>query len=436
MKIRHKFSRHTLSGKLLLLFLAMAVLFVVLVGGSLRQVFREHFQTNVRPHLIQYLDYVQQDIGLPPDHSRAKLLAEKLEIEIHIIDANGAWSSSGRYIDVDRMQIKHRIAEMGQEYILAEDDESDTEFLMVRREGVTLLFNVPHVRQEHEGFKGFFPLLVLLLILGILYHATRRLFRPIEAIQDGVRRFGAGELDYRIKVKRRDELGTLADNVNAMADDIKQMLDAKRHLLLAISHELRSPLTRAKVATELLSDESRKNEINGDLDEMEALIAEVIETERLSERHRVLNREQVDLRDLISDVLATNFAAANLKIDMPEKAVELEIDVARMKLLLKNLIDNALRYTPEDRQAPLVRVFKGAEGVVVEVRDYGDGIEAEFIPKLTEPFYRVDPARRRETGGYGLGLYLCKMIVEAHGGSLAIESKFGAGTTVRVSLPA
>ena len=112
----------------------------------------------------------------------------------------------------------------------------------------------------------------MLFLLLMLYFATRRLFRPIDTINQGVQKFGAGDMDYRVQVERKDELGELANTFNTMANEIQQMLDAKRQLLLAISHELRSPLTRARVAVELLGEEDKKAAIVQDISEMESLI--------------------------------------------------------------------------------------------------------------------------------------------------------------------
>ncbi len=411
----------------------MAVLFVVLVGASLRHVFRHHFEDNIRPHLVQYLEYVQQDIGRPPDRQRAQKIADKLKIGIHIIDDQGTWSSRSPDVELNEVEIERRFIEKGVEYLFVEHHGRD--YLMTRTEGATLLFNVPHIRQERRGLRGFVPLGVLLIILLVLYHATRRLFSPIETIQAGVKRFGNGELDHRIEVNRRDELGELANSFNAMADDIEQMLDAKRQLLLAISHELRTPLTRAKVATELLNDEDRKAQIHQDLNSMETLIEELIEAERLSTRHSVLNKISCDLNALISDVKDAFGKDAPVEFVLPESLNPLQLDAARIGLLLKNLIENALCHTPDDANSPQVILVDKERDVTIQVKDYGFGIEARHLPHLTEPFYRVDPSRQRETGGYGLGLYLCRMIAEAHGGKLTIDSDVGKGTTVSVGLP-
>lgn len=112
-----------------------------------------------------------------------------------------------------------------------------------------------------------------------------------------------------------------------------------------------------------------------------------------------------------------------------------EADGPRIKLLLKNLLDNALRHTPVGAPPPEVTLEQAPNGVTLTVRNHGTGVAPEHVSHLTEPFYRADPSRRRETGGYGLGLYLCRVIAEAHGGALAIDSAPGRGTNVRVSLP-
>ena len=268
-----------------------------------------------------------------------------------------------------------------------------------------------------------------------LYVATRRLFAPIKTIHEGVERFGAGDLTHRIEIRRHDELGSLAASTNAMADEIQRMLDAKRQLLLAISHELRSPLTRAKVAVELLPDPQQQQELNRDLDEMEKLIEELLETERLSTGHQVLHKRPVSLNALIQELIETRFSGQSVTLELPDEEIGISADAPRLRLLLKNLLENALHHTPEQTPAPRLNLYSEGDQITIQIRDFGVGIEERHLPHLMEPFYRVDPARQRETGGYGLGLYLCRVIAEAHGGNLAIASTPGTGTTITITLP-
>jgi signal transduction histidine kinase len=426
-------ARHSLSGKLILLFVVMAIAFVVLVGSAFRHFVSHHFKDNVQPHIVKYLEYVQEDLGTPPDPQRARQLADQLNLEIHIISGERQWSSTGKNIDTSHATVEHSHIVNGRHYDLVKIGDRD--YLVTKAGDATLAFTVPHLRPERGSVRALVPLVILLIVLVVLYHGTRRLFSPIQTIQSGVKRFGQGELDHRIRVNRRDELGELAANFNAMADDIQQMLDAKRQLLLAISHELRSPLTRAKVATELMDNEQQKAQLNHELDEMESLIEELLETERLSTRHSALNKTHQNMNTLIGEVISTSFENARLVVQLPQEPVYLEVDASRIKLLLKNLVDNALRHTSGQSDAPRVRLLADEHAITIRVTDSGPGIEEKHLPHLTEPFYRADPSRQRETGGYGLGLYLCRMIAEAHGGKLSIDSVLGKGTTVSVEMP-
>jgi signal transduction histidine kinase len=171
------------------------------------------------------------------------------------------------------------------------------------------------------------------------------------------------------------------------------------------------------------------------LNEVERLIEELLETERLSSQHRILNVSTVNLVKLIEELLAKQFDGQPIEADFPDSDILLDVDPARIKLLIKNLLDNALRYNPAGKRCVQLSVGATEKEVTIDVRDFGEGIDEQHLSHLMEPFYRVDPSRRRETGGYGLGLYLCRMIAEAHRGKLTIESQKGQGTSVRVTLP-
>jgi signal transduction histidine kinase len=110
------------------------------------------------------------------------------------------------------------------------------------------------------------------------------------------------------------------------------------------------------------------------------------------------------------------------------------LDPVRIRLLLKNLVENALRHTPEGRPAPSIKVNLSEENLELIVEDFGEGIAPEHLEKITDPFYRADPSRQRGTGGFGLGLYLCKSIAAAHKGELLVESVVGQGSKVTFSL--
>jgi signal transduction histidine kinase len=275
----------------------------------------------------------------------------------------------------------------------------------------------------------------ILAALFTMYWLIRRLFRPVQTIRETVQRFGEGDLSRRVYIDRKDELADLGHSINNMADDIQQMLEAKRQLLLAASHELRSPITRARVSTELLDESKLKRNLVKDLAEMETLVAEILETERLNSRHAVLSRHPTSVRLIVDEVLNDHFTGQQVEARLPDDDIYVMIDGPRIKLLMMNLLANAIRHSRHAARAPELAVQIDEDYMRIQVSDHGPGIAPQDIPHVTEPFYRADPARRRDTGGYGLGLYLCRLIAEAHGGSLSIHSRPNEGTTVKVDIP-
>jgi signal transduction histidine kinase len=288
---------------------------------------------------------------------------------------------------------------------------------------------------EYAQLTLILTIVALLTVLAFAYHAIRRLFRPIEAIQSGLSKIGSGDLDHRLSIQRRDELGELAASVNAMADDIAQMLEAKRELLLAISHELRSPLTRARVNAELLDESETRRALLADLGELEALLGELLESERLSGRHVALDRQAVDPSAMLRELVTESFHDAPPKMDIDPEGTWISLDPMRVRVLVRNLLKNALHHTPPGQGAPVLASHVDDNHWCLSVTDHGEGIAPEHLERLTEPFYRADPSRRRTSGGVGLGLYLSRVIAEAHGGRLEVASTLGEGTKVTVTLP-
>ncbi len=422
---------HTLSGRLVMLFIGMTILILIITGLFIGVSFRTHFQENIRPHLTQYLNYIQNDLGSPPDREKALALANRLNVEIHYKGKDQQWSSNHSQLNLADINYQQQFVQQDIEYGFGYVD--DREYLISRHPDYTLAFSIP--LHDKSSLKRFIPLLAIMISLVFLYHFTKRLFSPVKIIKEGVALIGAGDLGHRLKITRRNELGELADSINKMADDIEQMLEAKRQLLLAISHELRSPLTRAKVACAMIDEQSQQSEIERELNEMEALIEEILETERLSSRHHILNRSATVIQSLIEELVEQYFPDQLITIEMPDELITVMVDSARIKLLLKNIIGNALQHNPSDSKPPVVRLQKKDMSIIFTIQDFGAGIDAEHLPHLMEPFYRTDASRQRQTGGYGLGLYLCKVIAEAHAGKLNIFSKPEEGTRVVVEIP-
>jgi signal transduction histidine kinase len=275
-----------------------------------------------------------------------------------------------------------------------------------------------------------------LVLVMLTYLAVRWLFTPIGAIQRGARQIGQGHFDHRITAVRNDQLGDLAADINRMADDVQRMLDAKRQLLLGISHELRSPLSRVRLALALAEDSPENRGVLSDVAEMEKIIATLLEAERLNTRHATLRITSVFARQLVDRMVNDYFSGQRerIRVSGPED-LRVQVDEARVTLMLKNLVSNALRYTPADHGTVDID-FESRDGCwQISVSDQGPGIAPDQAARIGEPFFRGDPSRTRDTGGSGLGLYLARLVANAHDGSLELDRSFLGGARFVVRLP-
>jgi len=443
---------HSLSARLLIIF----VIATIIYGYAARYSFTlfqdtDYLRRIVGAHIVLHSDYLLADIGSPPNMERAQAIVDKIPIDLRIVGPGVDWSSTPDFYPLAEIDFGPltflELGEASREEVEAWAQDLDKveiarhmEHTVVKLSdgGYDIVFASPRIREmPHADYSGLVIYSFGALVLFGCYLAVRWVFMPIRWMQDGTARIGQGDLDFRIPSRRHDELGDLSRDINHMADDVQGMLEAKRQLLLAISHELRSPLTRAKVALAMLDDEEARENILEDVDEMEQLIADLLESEALNSRHASLRREVVDPAQLVESVVFNDFANRNdgIAMHLSSPLPQAELDVTRMRLLLRNLIDNALRYNPEGAKPVDVTVRVSANNLLIDIQDHGPGIPAEHVEHVTEPFYRADPARSRSTGGVGLGLYLCKRVAEVHGGHLSVESSAKTGTCVHVSLP-
>lgn len=269
----------------------------------------------------------------------------------------------------------------------------------------------------------------LLLVTGLAFGVIRHMVRPMHALALGAEAFGRGEFGHRVPVIHDDEIGDLAMRFNQMASDIQAMLDGKRALLLAMSHELRSPLTRARLHAELVSEGPSRDGLLDELAQMRDLITALLESERLGSGHSALQVADCDLAEL-----AREQAQPGVELLIEPGLPLLKLDRLRMQLLLRNLVHNALRHNDAARGAVQLTLARAGSGVRMAVRDFGPGVPPEALAHLGQPFYRPDAARTRHEGGVGLGLCLCRLVAEAHGSRLELrnaEPGFEASVTLR-----
>lgn len=278
------------------------------------------------------------------------------------------------------------------------------------------------------------------------------LTRPLRKMSAAARALGSGDLGARVRLRRRDELGEVATAFDEMAERISVLLKSEKELIANVSHELRTPLARIRVALDLAAegdaDTAREaiTDIAGDLDELERLLSDVLTAARLdlADGHSVsalppLRREAVKADQLIADA-AARFAIVHpqrrLTVDSSELGVVLHGDKVLLRRVIENLLTNAHKYTEDQAEPVVLRAAATGETLRIEVVDRGIGIEEDDLGRVFRPFFRADKSRTKATGGLGLGLALAKRIVDAHDGTIEIDSRPGEGTRVRVALPA
>ncbi|MDP4299263.1 sensor histidine kinase [Leptothrix discophora] len=504
--------RHRRLGvRLVLLFIVLALVMGLTFLTGMQHALGGGWRALVRPLVADYVDRLAADIGSPPDIARARAMTERLPLAIRIEGPDVNWTSHPDGLPRHPMPLPMRPwrdREMGREMggemgrDMARDmvrdgppppwrrdastsgdgppphrgpprwrhDDTDdarddppgargvVALSRLTSDGHRITFALGEVPLRHQPrVIGWITLAALLLVTAAAYLAMRRLLRPLDDIGAGAGRYGQGDFSAAIPIRRPDELGRLAGQINAMADGLRERLDAKRALLLAISHELRSPLTRARLNAELVDEGPPRDALLRDLEEMRGLINDLLEGERLAAGHASLQTEPTDLvalaRQVVDDRLrswreatSTDGPVPTVRWDVtPEVAQSLSqaaVDPARWRLLLRNLVDNALRHgrpgegsgaAGEDIELSIRRDDAGG-GWLMTVRDHGPGVAPEHLARLAEAFYRTDAARTRHSGGVGLGLYLCRLVAQAHGGQLAFEAAM-PGLRVQVRWP-
>ena len=435
----------SLSFRLLAIYFVMGTLFVAGSVAAIRWVYaNDQLRELVGGHLSLHVDYVRRDIGNPPNIASAIAITRKVPVDIRIVGPDLDWASSPGFpamselrfggSDVFQATTAHWLQGLeGVEFA----EHRGHSFLKFDEGPYTVIVASPRIadpvleRRLTPVIAGF-----VLVLVVLTYLAVRWLFRPIEAIRQGARRIGRGDFGHRIGTTRNDQLGDLAADINGMADDVQRMLDAKRQLLLGISHELRSPLSRIRLALELADDSTQLRGLRADVAEMEKIITTLLEAERLNTRHAALTISSVPAREIVDRVIDDYFAADRDRIRVRGPAdLRVQVDEARLTLIVKNLVANALRYTPADGGTVDVEVASEGDRWRLGVSDQGPGIPADQVQHVGEPFYRGDPSRTRGTGGSGLGLYLARLAAQAHGGTLELDREPVRGARFVVTLP-
>ncbi|MBD0382079.1 sensor histidine kinase [Paenibacillus sedimenti] len=288
-------------------------------------------------------------------------------------------------------------------------------------------------------------LLVSLLAITVLYFVSRHFVKPIHSMSRRAEALAMGDFSGRVEVRGKDEIASLAGSLNRMAGKLEKVEEGRKRFLSEISHELRTPLTTIRASLQGIVDgvvepKDAQDFIQVSLGEtirLSNMVDDLLQLSSFEEKRVKLELERVDVTELMALVvtqLKMKAKAKHIELSTEEgKPFVIHADVDRLRQVLINLLDNAINHIPEGSSAG-IRVKSVKKESWIEVWDNGPGISPDKLPRLFDRFYKADESRNRS--GAGLGLTICKHIVEAHGGTIRVHSQAGQGTVFAIFLPA
>jgi len=415
--------------KIILLFL-FAHLTIGSIGFTVHRFFKMRYhEESIIKNMTHYSRFLSSTIGSPPDTSLARQFSQNFNIQLRINQPGKTdWTSESEVPEFDNfeelspsMEDSIQSGLIGGHFFI-QVSNNQTTYLMGFDTGTTR-------ERDMLELRILVMVLSMMALLTILYVGIRYFLMPIKAMDKAVGELSAGNLDYQLETNRHDELGELTRSFNSMTRRIKKMIQARDQLLLDASPEMRSPLTRVKVALEFLEDDPTRQTIQDDIIEMETMISELLESERLDSPYGGLHLKEIDINEVLELVCAEQCETKPgiAWVNHP-KAIMLAADPDRLKMAFSNLVQNAIKYSDPDGKPVQISLKTDDTAISVLIRDFGLGIPEADIPFIFEPFYRVDKSRAKNTGGYGLGLSLTQKIIEAHKGKLEVKSVLGEGT--------
>lgn len=442
----------SLSLKLTAVFMLTAFAYLFLLTIGFRQIILDdEVRETLDYYQSSYLENVFEDLQYPPTQARAEQLVSSMPFDMKIIGSDIDWSSHQEFpnLDVlsfesrnwDLIQIKTDI-EIGQDTYIEGGEFArymNRSFLKVPYgDYIVVLVNPKMSQAVHTTFLFETFLAISLLILLIAFLVVQKMISPIQTIQDGTTRIGSGELQHRITIKQKDELGVLAKEINLLAKNVQDMLEAKQRLNLGVSHELRSPITRARLQIEMLEQSQHKEELLNEINAMETIISNLLDSEAINYGHKKLDLKTFHIESKIKALISKAPYLENIQTSISSDInnLEIEADEVLFEVMLKNVLENASRFTPSNRALIELTLEEiNSQSIHITIRDFGPGFNKDDLEKVTEPFFRTSQSRSRESGGFGLGLYLSKQIVLAHAGFLKIKNHPDQGAVVSVELP-
>jgi two-component system sensor histidine kinase BaeS len=286
--------------------------------------------------------------------------------------------------------------------------------------------------------------LALVVAAALAFLLARNVSRPVRQLGDTVRRLSRGEYRTRAPQETRDEIGSLAGHVNQLAETLEKNRTARQRWMADIAHELRTPVAILKGEIEALADGVRQADermsvsLSEEVEHLSALVDD-LQTLALSDAGALnIHKKHLDLSKLVHQCIESfseRLAARGITVEAElEEPVNLYADPQRLRQLLHNLLENSSRYVLQNGNVR-VTLNQQQDGAILVLEDSGPGLIADQMEQLFDRFYRAEGGRSRSGGGSGLGLSICKNIVEAHAGDIQADHSALGGLSIRISLP-
>jgi len=324
--------------------------------------------------------------------------------------------------------------------IVAPDGTTYTVLLVPRRPSIFGALSLPGISARILG-------IALVVSAFASWWLAQHLSAPIRRMREGARALAGEKLDVRVSAgleDRKDELAVLARDFDAMADRLRANRGALTQLLRDISHELRSPLARMRLALGLARQPSadtvrQLDRMEREIERLDGLISQVLKLARLTATDVPFEREAFDVDEVIDEVVRdAEFEGTAKGCRVQTHGAAGGVVSGSRELLrsaIENVLRNAVRYSPQG--APVdVEVERSPAGLTIAIRDRGPGVPPAELERIFEPFYRVAESRDRDTGGEGIGLAITSQVMKAHGGTARAANRAGGGFEVRLDLPA
>jgi signal transduction histidine kinase len=423
--VRHRLYHRILGSTLL--FVVLALLAATLAGHLL---LGDVFQGPLAKHLAGRAQALAGELPAA-DRPTAELQAA-LERLVQTRGVYAAvWSTDGRRVAFTSTEVPPPPASGASHQLLT--SPWGPALALTLPDGRRLVLLHRHVPPRPAGFLAALLLLAALLAVAA-YPVARAVTRRLENLEAGVRRFGEGDLAARVEVAGADELASLASSFNLTAEHLERLVEAQRRVLASASHELRSPLTRLRMALELMRDDpssaaARLDDAVAEVEELDTLVEELLLAGRLELQRPGRVAEAVDVGELLAAESSRTGASCS------PRPTWLHVDPRLLRVLLRNLLENARRHGGGDQVEAGVEALGGDRaGVRVWVADRGPGVAEAERERIFEPFYRPPGHVETEAGGVGLGLYLVRRIAAWYDGDAGCRPRDGGGTVFEATL--